>query len=57
MPDAASHSIRSFERIYFRMPAPNGAGFIYGYEIRWADGSTRLVQGVPAKLALLVNNR
>ena len=57
MPDAATKSIRSFERTYFRLPAPNGAGFIYCYEIRWADGSTRVVHGVPARLALLAGVR
>ena len=52
MPDVCSKSERSFERIYFRVPSPNGQGFVYCYQIQWADGSCRTVYGVPQKLAM-----
>jgi hypothetical protein len=51
---------RCFERHYFRMPTNNGSSFIYCYEIRWADGTRRVVQGVPMHpklLALSDNDR
>ena len=52
MPHADFKSVRSFERIYFRVPSPSGQGFIYCYQIQWADGSCRTVCGVPERLAM-----
>lgn len=41
---------RAFERTYYRVPTPTGAGgFVYCYEIRWADGSTRRMYGYPCR--------
>ena len=41
---------RAFERTYFKVQAPSGA-FVYCYEIRWADGSSRKLYGHPTKCA------
>ena len=52
MPDVRSKTGRSFERIYFRVPSPSGAGFVWCYQIQWADGTCRTVRGVHPKLAM-----
>ena len=36
---------RPFERTYYRVQAANGSSFVYCFEIRWADGSTRKMYG------------
>ena len=43
---------RAFERSYYRVQQPNGS-FVYCYEIRWADGSSRKLYGHPSSLKLL----
>ena len=40
---------RAFERCYYKVPTPTGAGFVYCYEIRWPDGSSRRMYGYPCR--------
>ena len=53
MPHAAFRRERSFERVFYKKPAFNGQGFVYCYEIRWADGTSRVVTNVNPRLAQL----
>ena len=34
------------------VPSPSGAGFVWCYQIQWADGTCRTVRGVHPKLAM-----
>jgi len=47
---------RAFERTYYRVQHPNGSSFVYCYEIRWADGTSRMVYGHPSQLRLLAGS-
>lgn len=47
--DFSRQTERAFERTLYRVMAPTGSGqgsnFVYCYEIRWADGSSRKLYG------------
>ncbi len=40
------HRSQAFERCWFREPNANGFGYVWCYQIRFEDGTTRTVRGL-----------